>query len=209
MITFISGMIVNKDYYSEIPHQHLRDLVGTGLVQLGWFLPVLASSSNNLYVWERLVAGRNGNRSGWEAEKVDTFQIFGVNLERVMDMALGDRRDIAKEIRNPTLRSFFPAIITAIRQGKSELLKVENIHESLGPVYKDNWRYWIHIYPLIKLPLWLAGVWYSITMFANRLRPTHLRHVFSMTFTYICPQTSARLRSSTKQIASLQDSRHF
>jgi glycosyltransferase involved in cell wall biosynthesis len=198
MITFISGMIVNKDIYTKIPHPQLTDFVDTSLPQLGWLLPVLASSSNYLYVWERLVAGRNGNRGGWD---IEICQIFGVNFERVIQMTLGDRGNIAKELRNSTLRAWFPTTIMAIRLGKSELYEAPNMHEKLVPIFKNNWRYWIYIYPVIKLPLGLAGPWYSMTMFANWLRPIHLRYVFSTTFAYIYSNAATRLGLSTKQIA--------
>jgi glycosyltransferase involved in cell wall biosynthesis len=165
MITFISAIIVNKDFYSTTAHQELSELIGTNLLQLGWVCPVLASSSKMLIIWEKLVAGKSGN-----AGDFGICQTFGVNLERVLEMTLADRRDIAAELRNRTMRDWFPRNILAVRKGTAGLLKLENCCQLLEPIYKWNWRYWIYIYPIIILPLAMAEVWCSIIVFVSRVR---------------------------------------
>jgi abequosyltransferase len=177
MLTFISANIVNKEHYSRTRHPDLHEFAGTNLMQLGWVCPVLAESDKNLYVWERLVAGRGGNCSGWGAG-----QIFGVNLKRVAEVAFGNRRDMATELCNRTLREWFPGTIVGIRRGTGNSLLHENMRELLEPVYRANWRYWLYVYPVITLPLGMAGVWYSITGFSNRVSravPSLSDYVFS------------------------------
>lgn len=164
MITFISVMIANKEDFSTTYHPDLRDFVGTNLMQLGWICPLLAGSKKNLFVWERLVAGRAGNCSGWGAG-----QIFGVNLKRVAEQAFGDRSDLAAELCNRTLRDWFPGTIMGSRRGTGDRLLPENLREVLEPIYEANFRYWIYVYPLITQPLVMAAGWYSIVKFLNRI----------------------------------------
>jgi glycosyltransferase involved in cell wall biosynthesis len=177
MITFLSAIIVNKDLYSTTAHQELSELIGTNLLQLGWICPVLASSSKMLIVWEKLVASKSGNTGDF-----GLCQTFGVNLERVLEMTLADRREIAVELRNRSMRDCLPRNILAIRKGTAGLLKLENCCQLLEPIYKRNWRYWIYIYPIIILPLAMAKIWFSIIIFASRVRravPMMLDLVFS------------------------------
>jgi glycosyltransferase involved in cell wall biosynthesis len=164
MITFISALIVNKDYYSTINHPDLQEFIGTNLMLLGWVCPILAESKKNLIVWERLVAGRGDNSGGWSAG-----QVFGINLQRVANTAFGNRRDMAAELTNRTLRSWFPETIMGTRRGTGKPLLKENLREVMEPAYSTNWRYWIYVYPLIVLPLGMARAWYSIIKLTNRL----------------------------------------
>jgi glycosyltransferase involved in cell wall biosynthesis len=165
MITFISAIIVNKDYYSTTTHQDLHEFIGTNLMLLGWVCPVLATSSRTVFVLERLVAGRGEIGGGW-----GPCQVFGVNLKRVADATLGNRPDIAAELFNRTLQDWFPGMIMGSRRGTGKSLKRENMREILEPIYRDNWRYWTFVYPVIALPLSLARLWYSIICFTNRFR---------------------------------------
>lgn len=177
MLTFISAIIVNKEHYSATRHPDPHQFIGTNLMQLGWVCPVLAESEKNLFVWERLVAGRGANCSGWGAG-----QIFGVNLKHVAGVAFGNRNDMAEELCNRTLREWFPTTIMDIRRGTGNSLLPENMRELLEPVYKTNWRYWLYVYPVITLPLGMAAAWYAIARFSNRVSrvvPSLSDYVFS------------------------------
>jgi abequosyltransferase len=165
MIGFISGMIVNKDIYSTILHQSLTDYDGTNLIQLGWVCPLLACDSKYLFVWERLVAARGGNTSGW-----GICQVFGANFKQFTDVALGYRRDIARALQTSTLQRWFPDMIMEVRRGTGSKLETENMRGILEPIYKTRWSYWAYVFPLMVLPLALAGVWYSMILFLRRLR---------------------------------------
>jgi abequosyltransferase len=176
MVTFISAMIVNKDRYLSSVHPPLDVLIGTNLMQLGYLLPVVASSMSNLYIWERLVAARGGNCSGWGA-----CQVFGINLKRVAEQYLGDRRDIAAALCNHTLQNWFPGTIMESREGTGSQLNSENMCELLESIYKTNGRYWFYVYPLITFPLAMARLWYSFVRVSNRvirIIPMMLRYWF-------------------------------
>jgi len=164
MLTFISAIIVNKDRYLRTVHQPLSSYVGTNLIQLGWVCPLLASESKHLYIWEKIVAGRGGNCAGW-----GPCQIFGINLKKIADESFHERPKLASELTNMVLQRWFPSTIMDSRRGTKNALLQENIKELLAPVYKDNWRYWIYVYPLISLPLVLARCWNFMLKYLNRL----------------------------------------
>jgi glycosyltransferase involved in cell wall biosynthesis len=179
LIMFISAMIVNKDLYSSIPHRDLRALVGSCLVQLGWLFPVLAVSSRNLVVFDKVIGQRIENGSGW-----GPCQVFGVNLMQILDDFLHDRKDIAREIQKALLQGWLPHMVMGIRRGTAGPLDVENMHRVLEPVHRKSWRYWLFVYPLIALPLAPAVAWHSITIQAARLKPSRVREFLSVRYAH-------------------------
>jgi len=194
MVTFISAMIVNRDRYFTSLHPPMDNLVGTNLMQLGYLLPVVAESSTNLYIWERLVAARGGNCSGWGA-----CQVFGINLKRVAEQYLGDRRDIAEALCNHTLRDWFPGTIMENRDGTGSQLNPENMCELLESIYKTNVRYWFYVYPLITFPLVLARSWHSFVRVSNRIR-----RVVPMMFRYWFRNEQVIVQSEPLRTTKLQ-----
>ena len=162
MIGFLSSMIVNKDIYCTIPHRPLSAYDGTNLMQLGWVCPLLASKSKYLIVWERLVAGRVDNTSGW-----GICQVFGVNFKRIVETALKDREDLADALVASTLKYWLPGTIMQVRLGKGTGV-AEDMRSILEPIYKTNWRYWAYVYPLVTMPLYLANLWYSVILLSKR-----------------------------------------
>jgi len=165
MIGFISSMIVNKEIYNATPHRELSELNGSSLMQLGYLFPVLASDSKHLIIWERLVAARTGNTSGW-----GICRVFGVNFKQIVETWLGHRIKVAKELQNATLRGWFPGVIMESRRGTLGPLETENMREVLESVYKSSWRYWVYIYPLLSMPLGLAEMWFAFVRSVDRAR---------------------------------------
>jgi abequosyltransferase len=163
MITFTSGIIVNKDTYSSAKHPSLQNLVGTNLLQLGWMLPVLGSGGTSLIVWEKLLAGRHSYSGGW-----GICQVFGDNLIELLRKTLPGRADIASAIINSSLRDFFPSMILQLRQSAAVYSNQENFRKSIEPLHKGNWRYWIYVFPIAAFPYWAARIWYGGTQRLNR-----------------------------------------
>jgi abequosyltransferase len=164
MIGFLSSMIVNKNIYSTIPHRPLAEYDGTNLMQIGWVCPLLTSDSRSLLVWERLLAARGANTSGW-----GICQVFGVNFKATAEVALVNRKDIARALQAATLQRWFPDMIMEVRRGTGSKLQSENMRGMLEPIYSGNWRYWVYVFPLIILPLKAAQGWFSAVLLLRRL----------------------------------------
>jgi glycosyltransferase involved in cell wall biosynthesis len=179
LIMFISAMIVNKDRYLSIPHRDLRALVGSSLVQMGWLFPVLAVSSRNLVVFDKVIGQRIENGSGW-----GPCQVFGVNLMQILNDFLPDRKDIVREIQKTLLQSWLPHMVMGIRRGTAGPLDVENMRSVLEPVHGKSVRYWFFVYPLISLPLALARAWHTMIVQAARLQPSRVREFLSVRYAH-------------------------
>lgn len=164
MLGFISAVIVNKTSFDLFVRYPLPKLIGTNLMQMGWVCPLLASGLPVLVVLETILAGRGGNSVGWGA-----CQVFGVNLKQVAEATTENRNNIATELCNCTLQKWFPGTIMEIRRGMAGELLQEDMHATLAPVYKTNWRYWVYVYPLIAAPIPVARGWHFLIRIANRI----------------------------------------
>ncbi len=169
MLTFISGIIVNKDRLLELPRfglsvEHPSAFLGTHMVQLSWTLPLLRRHRRSLVLWNRPIAGRVGNSGGYSIG-----EIFGENLLTVAARVLPDRPDLLRILVNFTLRRWFPASIYDHRTANSRTYRIEDVSGILRRVYGRNPRFWIFIYPVLKLPLPLSRIWLRWSAVASKL----------------------------------------
>jgi glycosyltransferase involved in cell wall biosynthesis len=176
MITFTSGMIVNKDRYGSAERPCLHSLVGSNLLPLGWLLPVLGSGGTSLIVWERLLAGRHSYSGGW-----GICQVFGNNLIELLRTKLSVREDIAAAIINSSLRDFFPFMITQLRQPTADPSNQENFRKLIESLHKGNWRYWVYVFPVAAFPYWAARRWCVATQLMHRAAR---RFILTLAFSY-------------------------
>ncbi len=164
MFTFISGMVVNKDRLLEIPHEDPSAFIGSTLVQLSWTLPLLLRHRRSLILWDRLVAARQGNTGGYAIGEV-----FGDSLFTVIQRCLKERPDLAATILNFSLRRWFPSILYDVRLDPKQTLSIGSAQSGLQRTYGNNVRYWLFTYPVLKLPLPLAGIWLRIGAVVSKL----------------------------------------
>lgn len=154
MVTFISGMIINKQRLEEIPHEDPAAFLGTNLIQLSWTLPLLRQHRRSLVLWDRPVAARQGNAGGYALGNV-----FGEKLTGVLSRCLPDRPDLAACVTDFAIRRWFPSIIYDVRSSGNGNLQIEKAHVALEQSYGRNFRYWLFAYPMLKLPLPFARLW--------------------------------------------------
>lgn len=173
MITFISALIVNKTKYAELQMNCLESLIGTNLIQLGWCFPVLASGGESLIVWDKMLETRVGNSGGY-----GICRVFSDNLNDVMTKALPESEEIRRILVNLTLREWFPTTIIQIRYSIAGGLEEEDFMTLLRGLHGRNWRYWVYVLPVVKLPRFAANAWWAVSQFLNRTGRL-LRLVFS------------------------------
>jgi glycosyltransferase involved in cell wall biosynthesis len=164
MFSFISGIIVNKDRLNDIPHEDPTVFVGSHLIQLSWILPLLRSHRRSLILWERLVAAQQGNAGGYAIG-----EIFGKSLVNVTARCLPDRPDLAAVIINITVRRWLPSILYDLRREGNQDLGLESARLTLRRAFKANFRFWLFAYPVLVLPLPLAGLWSKIAAAVSKL----------------------------------------
>jgi glycosyltransferase involved in cell wall biosynthesis len=152
--TFISAIIINKRRLEDIPHEDPSAFLNTNLTQLSWTLPLLRHHRRSLVLWNRPLAGRQGNAGGYAIGSV-----FGEKLTAVTARCLPDRPDLAACMTDPALRHWFPSIIYELRSSGNQELQLEHADGALNRSYGGNFRYWLFAYPVLKLPLPLARLW--------------------------------------------------
>ena len=141
----------------------LSSLVGTNLVQLGWMYAALNGYERGLYISEQLVGMRTNNTGGYTLS-----QVFGANLKNITDDRLKDRT-IARSIINGTLMRFFPSLLLNLRRSPGRFEKDPAPEIILTPVFGSNFRYWLFVFPILRMPYALARVWFLLIRVVNKL----------------------------------------
>lgn len=162
--TFISGNIINKDRVSA---GHAADefssLIGTNFVQLAWAYTALNGFARGLYIRERLVAVRANNTGGYKL-----FHVFGPTLASITRKWLKSAT-LGQIVMNGTVQRFWPLMLLRYKKSAKDFKEEAGPAAVLGPVFKDNWRYWVFAYPVIVLPYPLAAIWVFASRILNRL----------------------------------------
>ncbi|MDR3739248.1 MAG: glycosyltransferase family 2 protein [Terracidiphilus sp.] len=161
--TFISGNIINKDRVQKVQHNPFSDLVGSNLVQLGWAYTALNGYVLGLYIHEKLVGMRVNNTGGYKL-----LEVFGPTFKKITDQWLCSK-GVRKAVINGTIQRFWPGLILMHRTSADRFKDDADPREVLAPVYGNNIRYWICVYPAIVLPLVLAKFWTLAVRVLNRL----------------------------------------
>jgi abequosyltransferase len=153
-LVYISSMIVNKKRITPSASDRFSEWIGTYLVQLGWVLTGLNQFRCGLFVELGIVGGKVDNSSGgFHAAKV-----FGENYARAVREWIRD---------NPKLRALLinDQLLLWFSNCWSSCLTADGMEDATGlltPVFGNNFRYWLVVYPLLKLPRPLARCWAQV-----------------------------------------------
>jgi len=161
--TLISCNIINKDRVEAIGHKPFSTLMNSGLPQLGWTFTALRYHRKSLYIPDKLVYYRLANAGGY-----GVCQVFGTLLEQVTRewLAIPRLNDI---VVNASLQRQLPAFIVASRKRALGAFTKEDPHALLSGMFRNNFRYWLFIYPLVVLPARIAQVWLQFIRVFNRI----------------------------------------
>ncbi|RSL16391.1 glycosyltransferase involved in cell wall biosynthesis [Edaphobacter aggregans] len=165
-LTFISGIITNKDYVMSSNQKDLSSLVGTNLVHLGWTYAALNGYVRGLYIYEELVGMRTNNTGGYMLS-----QVFGENLNNITEDRLQDPT-MARSVINGTLMRFLPAALLKLRRSPVRFEKEQASDTILTPIFGSNFRYWLFVFPILKMPYVLASGWLILIRVFNKLDKT-------------------------------------
>jgi hypothetical protein len=95
------------------------------------------------------------------------LQVFGPNLKDITENWLQNRA-IKRLIINGTLQRFWPGILLKFKSLSSKFEKEADPEEVLTPVFKDNFRYWIFVYPILIAPSAIGMCWFFVLRVLNR-----------------------------------------
>jgi abequosyltransferase len=153
-LTFISANISRKSAFRELPVEDFRRLDGTNLAQLGWTFALLQRNSLCACIEDVVVAARQENSGG-----IGTCRVFGTSLTKLVEQYFGLKSAIGRAIINRTVQSFFPWAMLYGRSAGGQRYIAEDAEAILSKLYEGNLRYWIFLYPVLRLPMPLARIW--------------------------------------------------
>lgn len=159
MLTFISGHIVR----SGVGLNYRSGLSASNLVQLSWVLPLLRDGKNFMIIENWVVAAQGSNSGGYGLVKV-----FGSNLVRITNEILKNTPAVARTIQNGTIINFFPGFVLELRKGASKFADKDTV-VGLKEAFGNNWRYYVFLAPLIRLPLCVASYYNVFLKVLRRL----------------------------------------
>lgn len=162
--TFISSNIINKDTVLAAGPKPFSELIGTGLVQLGWTYTALSRYSLGLFVSEKLIASRINNSGGYKLS-----QVFGPNLASITNSWL-QPNNLGQIVINGTIQRYWPSMLFEYNSFAPGYFRDDtNLETMLTSVFGNNLRYWIFAYPVAVLPYYLSAAWLFLTRVINRL----------------------------------------
>lgn len=161
--SFISGNIINRDTVLAEGTKRFETLVGSSLMQLAWAYTALNRFSRGLYIREKIIAVRANNTGGYKL-----FQVFGSTLDRIGREWL-QSKSVAQLIMNGAIQRFWPQMLLVYKNSPIAFTDHLKPEEGLTPVFKDNPRYWIFAYPVMKLPRFAARAWVTAVRAVNVL----------------------------------------
>lgn len=161
--TFITGNIINKDTVVRSGPKPFSNLVGTGLMQLGWAYTALNEFTRGLYIREKLIAVRENISGGYKL-----FQVFGPTLATITKAWLNSEI-LGRIVMNGTVQRFWPSMLLEYKKSTTAFADEAEPQIVLTPIFGDNIRYWVFAYPVIVLPALLATVWVFAIRIFNRL----------------------------------------
>jgi len=163
-LAFISGNIIRKEKIESKPHLNFGDFVGTNLIHLSWTYTLLSMEPKCILLRDPLVAIKNENTGGY-----GTCKVFGKNIRFMIRQVLGEESQIGRALLNRNLQSFLPWATVQDRSGKSVRNLPEDTETILRGLYGNNLRFWLFLWPALKLPLYLAKVWVFFVKVTGRV----------------------------------------
>lgn len=161
--TFISGNIINKDTVLAASPKPFSELIGTGLIQLGWTYTALNRFSRGLYIREKLIAVRLNNTGGYKL-----FQVFGPTLVTITKNWL-QSGILGQIVINGVVQRFWPSMLFEYKKSASSFTDQAKPQDVLTPLFSGNLRYWLFAYPVAILPHHLSAGWLFMARVFNRL----------------------------------------
>jgi abequosyltransferase len=161
--TFISGQIINKDTVLAAGPKPFSELIGTGLIQLGWTYTALNRFSRGLCIREKLIGVRLHNTGGYKL-----FQVFGSTLIAITQSWL-ESESLRQIVINGTVQRFWPSMLFECKKCANSFTDEAKPQSALTPLFRGNLRYWLFAYPVAILPYHLSAAWLFLTRVINRL----------------------------------------
>ncbi len=153
-ITFISGMIWKKDKNFNL---NFLEANGSCLLQLHYYLNNTTKVSENMIYSGAIFSALEVENGGYKL-----FDVFSNKFNDILKKYVKDQSVINK-INNDMCSYFFPIWILKAKNKKIEnKFKEEDILITLKEKQSKYLKFWVIVYPIIKLNFYLAKRYYKI-----------------------------------------------
>ena len=153
-ITFISGMIWKKDINFNL---NFLEANGSCLLQLHYYFNNVTKISNNIIYSGGIFSTLDVENGGYRL-----FEVFSTKFNEILEKyKIG--QSVINKINNDMCSSFFPVWILKAKNKKIEnKFKEEDILTTLKEKQGKYLKFWLIVYPVIKLNFYLAKSYYRI-----------------------------------------------
>ena len=143
-VTFISGNIVNKDYFSNVDFMKYD---GSYFNQINVFFTCLLNAPYNLYINKSMLIGWNDRTE----LSYNLFEVFGEKLNIVLiDIENSFCINwLCKKINKPILQLLYSQYIIYRKRFK---LPINKISSNFYNIYKSYPAFWIYFIPIYYMP---------------------------------------------------------
>jgi abequosyltransferase len=153
-LIFISSMIIDKRKIPITAIARFPVLLGSNLVQLGWVISALNHFCRGLLIEPGLLASKAENSSGG----FDAVEVFGKNYNFAVREWTSNNSRLQSLLINEHLVLWFSGNWASVSKGSNNITAASP-DIILTPLFGRNFRYWLFVYPLFKLPIPLAKLW--------------------------------------------------
>jgi glycosyltransferase involved in cell wall biosynthesis len=162
--TFISAFVVDRFALLDLlGTQSYDQYQGTNLVQLGWVLPLLRQHGKFIFVRDRCLLCTANNSGGYKL-----LTVFGVHFPNVVRHALSDAPYLARSIINGHLMYYLPSLVWGNRINPAGSHHSESPWPQMGNVFSRHILYWALIFPLGKMPFFVAFPIHCVWLIMSR-----------------------------------------
>ena len=153
-LVLLSAVIVNKDRVESFPHADFELGRDTNLLQLGWTFAAMRHMRRGLVVERGLYAVCEENpQRPW-----DVARVFGVNYYRAAHLYLDGDPGLVEAVLKDQMYSWFTANWYGMRRRPEQNRIVDPVGQ-IRPLYGGLGVFWWAAWPLLALPLPVAGAW--------------------------------------------------
>jgi len=161
-LTFITANIIHRERVLSVPHPPFSELNGSNLGQLGWTYTALKHFRKGACVLDDLIYAGDDDRGGYLL-----FRVFGPQLKTITETWLA-KPELVRIVMNGTVQVFFPDYVLRSKLRAHEF-NGKSPNHLLQSAFASNYRYYVYVYPLLKLPGSLGRGWKFLCRIVNRL----------------------------------------
>lgn len=161
LFTLISSCVIHKSILKEV---NASDYCGESLVQVHLVIQAALKSKENAFITSYMIACKRNNSGGYDFAKV-----FVENVGKILDLYTGTglTREAVIVIEKQFIVSYFPFYL--LKQRLYNQGDWNKTYLTFNRRYQGRLSFYLWLFPIFKLPRFLAISWAAIATFIGRV----------------------------------------